>query len=235
MRAFALGFSACVAVACGDTGQPLVRHPVFAVGTAARTTRVGDWDVTLSVARVGFGPVNFCASRAASPELCSEPLAEWAATATIDGLSETPQRLGTVNGFAGTVQSLGFAYAIPWLTTEDAPRPKSGAPGGHSAHLEGSARRSKDGFVLAFVADVDVRPVVRAQPAVSLSGLSQILAADTQRLDVRFDPSAWVGQVDFDALAAGGPTATVVAKSQGWDALVVGMTALAPPTFVWTK
>lgn len=235
MRAFALGFAACVLVACGDTGQPLVSHSLFAVGTPAGTTKVGDWDVTLTVARVGFGPVNFCASRAASPELCKEPLAEWAATATVDALSASPQLLGTVNGFAGTVQSLGFAYAIPWLTTDDAPTPKSGAPGGHSAHLEGSARRAKDGFVLTFVADVDVRPVVQAQPAVSRSGLSQVLDPDTRRLDVRFDPSLWVAQLDFDALAAGGSPATVVAKTQAWDALVVGMTALAPPTFTWTK
>jgi len=225
----------CLFVACGDTGQPLVAHPAFAIGTPARATKVGDWEVTLSVARVGFGPVGFCASRAASPELCRAPLAEWAATATVDALSPTPQRLGTVNGFTGTVQSLGFAYAIPWLTTDDAPTPKSGAPGGHSAHLEGTARRARDGFVLAFVADVDVRPVVQAQPAVSLSGLSQPLGPETQRLDVRFDPSAWVAQLDFDTLSTAGPTATVVAKTQAWDALVVGMTALAPPTFTWTR
>lgn len=234
----ALPLLALVALAaCGDTGQPLVQHPAVGLGTPARKVTLGGWEVSLSVARVGFGPARFCASRAASPDLCANPLAELAATASIDALSPSPQPLGTIEGFTGTVRSAGYGYAIPWLTTDTAPTPRSGAVGGHSAHLEGSARRTADGFTLAFVADVDVKPLVKGDPAVSTSGLAQAIDPSTSRLEVRFDPTAWAAQIDFDALAAKGAlgTVTVAAGTQAYDALVLGMTSLAPPAFAWTR
>lgn len=238
-RLFARGAVALAlaVAACGDTGQPLVQHPAVGVGTPPRTVTLGGWEVTVSVARVGFGPARFCASRAASPDLCENPLAELAATASIDALSATPQPLGTVEGFTGTVRSAGYGYAIPWLTTDTAPTPRSGAVSGHSAHLEGSARRTADGLVVAFVADVDVKPLVKGDPAVSTSGLSQSIEPTTSRLEIRFDPTAWAAQIDFDALAAkkGAGAVAVVAGTQAYDALVLGMTSLAPPTFTWSK
>ena len=230
-----LVITALLALGCSGPGSSRLSIPISAIGTPARPVTVSGFTVTLTVARVGFGPLTFCASRAASPELCPNALAEWAATASIDALSPTPQPLGQVDGFTGTARSVGFAYAIPWLATEKAPTPKSGAPGGHSAHLEGTATRVADGRVVRFVADLDVRPLVQAEPAVSQSGFTEELDPSVRRLDVRFDPTTWLAQIDFDQLAASGTDVVVMPGSQANNALIVGMSDLGLPSFTWSK
>lgn len=222
-------------VGCGDTGQPSIDHPAVAIGTAAREVEVGDYRVTLDVARVGFGPATFCASRASSDELCPAAVAELTAVAPVDALSPTPQPLGTVHGFVGTVRSAAFGYAITWLTTETAPLSRPAAPGGHSAHLEGTATSKTSGASFRFVADVDVAPLARGTQAVSVSGMSAAIDERTARLEVRFDPSAWVTDVDFAELAAAGSTATIATSSRAGNAIVVAMTSLAPPSFTWKR
>ncbi|MBI2391307.1 MAG: hypothetical protein HYV09_17085 [Deltaproteobacteria bacterium] len=222
-------------VGCGDTGQPSIAHPAVAIGTAAREVEVGDFRVTLDVARVGFGPATFCASRASSDELCPAATAELAAVAPVDALSPAAQPLGTVHGFVGTVRSAAFGYAITWLTTETAPRARPAAPGGHSAHLEGTATSKTSGASFRFVADVDVAPLGRGTQAVSVGGLSAGIDERTARLEVRFDPSTWLADVDFAELSAAGATATITTSTHAGNAIVVGMTSLARPKFVWTQ
>lgn len=228
---------ACVLFAgCGDTGQPSIRHAAVGIGTAAREVEVGDYKVTLSVARVGFGPAVFCASRAASEDLCPAALAELTQVAPLDGLSTAPQPLGTVNGFVGTARSAAFGYAITWLPTETRPQPKSAAPGGHSAHLEGTATHKTSGASFTFAIDADVLPLNRGDDAVSLAGLNAPLDERTARLEVRVDPNAWVAQIDFAELAAGGSTSVNLASdSRAASALVIGMTSLAPPIFTFNR
>ncbi len=230
LAAFALAFAA----GCGDTGQPRIEHPAYARGTAARAVDVGAWQVTLDVAQVGFGPVTFCAGRAASDELCPQGLAEVTSVSTIDALNEAEQPIGRVHGFVGTVRSAGFAYGITWLPTQTTATAFPAAPGGHSAHLEGTATSTTGTF--RFVADVDVVPLGQGQHAVSAVGLDAPIDEATARLDVRLDPSAWLAQVDFDELAATGQDPVrVEPKSRAANAIVVGMTSLAPPRFEWSR
>lgn len=226
---------ALVLTACGDTGQPAIQHRAVGTGTAARAIELGDYRVTLEVARIGFGPVTFCASRAASDDQCPFALAEVAAAAQLDVLSAAPQPLGTVNGFVGTARSVGFGYGITWLTTQTAPQPTSGAVSGHSAHLEGTAVHKASAATFRFVADVDVVPLIRGTQPVTATGLDAALDERTRALDVRFDPTAWLAQIDFAELSTMGPTATIAPGSRAYNAIVVGMTTLAPPKFNFTR
>lgn len=227
---------AAILVGCGDTGQPSIDHPAVAIGTAARAVDVGEYTVQLDVARVGFGPATFCASRAASDEQCPAAVAELANVASVDALSASAQPLGRVHGFVGTVRSAGFGYAITWLNTQTAPTPAAAAPERHSAHLEGTATNKTTMAAFRFVADVDIVPLNQGQHAVTTTGLNASIDARTARLEVQLDPNAWVSQIDFAELAAAGtPTVTIDPKSRAGNALSVGMTSLAPPRFVWTQ
>jgi hypothetical protein len=225
---------ASLLVGCGDTGQPSIEHDAVALGAASTAIDVGDYSVKLDVARVAFGPATFCASRAASNEQCPAAVAELAAVAAVDALSPAPQSLGRVQGFVGTVRSAGFGYGITWLNTQTSPAPASATPGRHSAHLEGTATNRMTMASFRFVADVDILPLNRGQHAVTSTGISASINERTARLEVRFDPSAWVAQVDFAELAAAGTaTVTIDPKSRAGNALIVGMTTLAPPRFTW--
>jgi hypothetical protein len=221
-------------VGCGDTGQPRVGHGAFAVGTAAHAVTVGAWSVTLDVARIGFGPTIFCASRSASEDLCSSSLAEIAAVAPVDLLSPAPQSLGRVDGFVGTVRSTGFDYALPWFATDDTPRVTSAAPGGHSIHLEGKAVSSAKTF--RFVIDADVVGPTPGRRGVYYAPLDTVIDESTKRLDVRFDANRWLDQIDFDDLAASGADPVVVAPdARAANAVIVAATSLAVPTFTWSR
>ncbi len=236
MRRLLFTMGAMLLVGCGDTGQPSIEHPAVAIGTAPRAIDVGDFSVQLDVARVGFGPAVFCASRAASDEQCPAAVAELASVGAVDALSPNAQPLGRVHGFVGTVRAAGFEYGVTWLNTQTSPTPAAAAPGGHSAHLEGTATNKTTMGSFRFVADVDIAPLNQGQHAVTVAGLNASIDAHTARLEVRFDPSVWVTQIDFAELAAtGAATVTIGPKSRAGNALLVGMTALAPPAFAWSR
>lgn len=219
---------------CGETGQEEVSYPVFAAGTAPAPFIVGAYEVTLDVAQVGFGPVYFCATAAASSDLCPAALAEFASTATLDGVNDEAQQLGDVRGVTGEIRSATYDYAITWLSTQRNPTPAPGAPGGHSAHFEGRAVGGATEF--RFVADVDVVPQLQGSRAVQGARVSANVQDSSVRLDVRFDPGAWWRSVDFSELEAlGGDPVVVPAGSRAMNAVVIGMTATAPPTFEWSE
>jgi hypothetical protein len=219
---------------CGDTGQPHVSHGAFAVGTPAHAVTVGAWSVTLDVARIGFGPTIFCASQSASEDLCSSSLAEIAAVAPVDLLSATPQSLGHVDGFVGTVRSTGFDYALPWFATDDKPRVTSAAPGGHSIHLEGKAISPAKTF--RFVIDADIVAPTAGRRGVYFAPLDTAIDEGTKRLDVRFDANRWLDQIDFDDLATQVADPVVVAPdARAAHAVIVAATSLAVPTFTWSR
>jgi hypothetical protein len=221
------------AVGCGTTGEPLVRAPAFAAGTPAVPFRVGEWTVTLEVARVGLGPLYFCAEEEAPPDVCPEVAAEIAASAALDALDSTPQALGEVLGLPSEITLVALDFGVSWFAWQEAPAPTRGAPGGHSARFEGRAVRGAT--TIRFAADVDVPPPERgARALVAPAGAD--LAGSGLRLDVRIDPHAWWSGVDFDALAQGGADPVVVAPgSQAYEAVVEGMTSAAPPTFSWSR
>ncbi len=150
----------------------------------------------------------------------------------------TVQPLGVLHGFEGEVRSATYDFAYPWLLTQNQPTPAASAPNGHSAYFEGEA--TKDGRTVRFMAGVDAKPQLQGLRVVQGARTQTKLSADqSMQLQIRVDVSAWWKNVDFDALAAeaelaGTDILILEADSRAINAVVTGMTAISPPSFVWT-
>lgn len=219
-------------VACGDTGQSAVSLPLRAMGTGDGTTAAGAWQVTLTQAALGFGPLYFCATAAASADLCPSALAEYADSTTIDALSVTAQNLGSIDGIEGTIHSATYDFALSWLTRQSAAEATAGAPGGHSAHFEGSAT---DGVrTVNFIADVDIVPQTQGSRAVQGVRTSVELDDSVQALQLQMDPATWWKKIDFEELYNSGENPVLIINgSKAHSALVIAITASHPLQFVW--
>lgn len=230
-----IGMFAFVA-ACGDTGQKEIRIPLSAVSTGP-VFSVGAWQITLTRASIAFGPVYFCATEAASSSLCPVAVAEVADVVSVDLLQSAPRALGEVLGFTGVINSATYDFGIVWGNSERRPVAFPAAPDGHSAVFEGTATRGdarlRFSVAVDLVAQFQGARVV--QGARTRADLSQAHRGSPS-VTVRFEPSAWFGQVDFDALwaGAGGQTEVVIAPASApYNALVIGIGAIAPPRFEW--
>jgi hypothetical protein len=182
---------------CGDTGQSLVSFG--AVGRGAPATIASDgWTVTLDVARLGLGPVYFCATQAASESLCQIAVAELPRTFEIDALSPAEQPLGDGRGTTGTIQSAMYDLGITWFATQ--PEARAATTIGHSAHFEGRAERG--GVTRRFIADVDVRPQYQGAVAVNGARLPapRSIDAATSRVRISVDAAAWIAGVVWNEL-----------------------------------
>jgi hypothetical protein len=214
---------------CGDTGQKRVSYPILGAGAGGEFT-VGDWTVTLEVGRVAIGPIYFCATEAASSSLCSVAVNEFADVAEFDALSMAEQPIGEVRGVTGQIRSTTYDWGINWFPRQGQPTPAEAAPGGHSAHFEGTARRGAES--VRFEADIDVPPTLAGTLAVQ--GLRVTPTVDVQnsalQLTVSVDPRAWWAQVDFDELAA---APMVEPGSRAYSALSTAMRVGTPPRFEW--
>lgn len=232
-RSAALLLSALAAIGCAGTGQPEAPYEAVAVGAAPREVLAGDWTITLEEARVAFGPAYFCASATAGEDICEEALAEIAAVAAVDALDPSAQPLRGMRGYAGEIKSVAFDYGIHQFTTESKAVAAPEAPGGHSAVLRGRAARA-DGAALSFTAAVDVKPQKQGQRAVTSLTTSAAVGEEGIRLEVRFDPQAWIAEVDFDELAAGGAAEVMIAPGdRAHNALVIAMGSQLAPAFTW--
>lgn len=221
-----------VLAGCGSTGLEEIAYPAYGQGVQPAPFRAGDWDVTLEVAQVGFGPAYFCATAAASADLCPAAVAELATTATVNALDPAAQPLGEVTGVTGTVRSATYDFAVAWLAGQAQPKALSGAPGGHSARFEGRASRGAVSF--RFVADVDVLPPIEGSRAVQGARVTAEVRSSRARLDVSLHPDAWWAGVDFAELEAqGGDPVVVRPGSRAYSALVFGMTSTAAPRLEW--
>ncbi len=217
----------------GSTGLPEVSYPVEGRGEAAEPFLVEGWTVTLGSVRVAFGPAYFCATAAASSDLCRVALSELALVAMIDGLNPVAQPLGEAKGQSGTARSATYDLGISWFTTQRQPTPASTVPTGHSALFEGQA--VKGAQTVRFTAAVDVVPsfqdtrVVQGQPI-------SVTLKEGLKLTVGLSPSTWWRAVDFDALAAlGGDPVAIFSGSQAYEALVFGMVTGRPPSLHWSR
>ncbi len=246
MRFSLLWMVLTAATACTQPPQERVAFPLVGRGSTTASFVARGWDVTLTRAQLGLGPAYFCVTQADKPDLCETPLVEWAATATLDALQPQDQALGTVTGVSGDIRSVQFDYAITWFNTQQAPSPRSGAPGGHSVQLEGEAR--KDGNVIHFTADVDLLPYSQGQRTVLGMPVTASVDARTTRMTVLVDPTAWFGQVDFGQMLPTAPDLdggmpadaalapqdihlTIGQGSRAYNALVLQMTVNARPAF----
>lgn len=224
-----LALAALLAAACGTTGAEPFIYPATVVGAGA-SFPIGDWQVTLTRAELALGPIYLCATAAASPDLCAVAQGEFTDVAVIDLLAATPQPLGDIDSLAGDVRSAMLDYGISWFTTQTSATP--GSELGHSAHLTGTATQGD--LVLDFDALIDVVPPLRGSPA--LVGVrARVDAPDERsRLQLRINPGAWLLGVDFDALAAQGPSIEIRPGDAAHAAIAFALTT-QPPAFSWTR
>lgn len=217
---------------CGDTGQKTVSYPLIATGTLG-TFSAGAWEVTLDVAEVALGPIYFCATEGASMDLCPAAVNELADVAVVNAVDPAAQALGQIVGVTGEIRSATYDFGITWFNRQTSPQASAKAPGGHSAHFQGSAIRGAT--TLRFVSDVDVLPPQQGTLAVQGARMTASVRDSRQTLHVTLDPGAWWSDVDFDELAAlGGDPVVVPATSRAHNALVLRMTTVAAPTFTWS-
>lgn len=229
--------SAMIALAflagCSGTGQPEVDYQAFAVPASPAAVSAGEWTVTLDEATVAFGPAYFCAASSGSATLCETAVSELRGVAAFDGLGG-PQLLGDAQGFAGHVRSASYDYGVSWLLTESSPRASSAAPGGRSARLAGSATR--DAETIRFVAEIEVLAQYQGQRAVPTTPVVADLDTNVKRLDIGFDPGAWLTGVDWGDVAAisSDDPRVIEPGTPAHNAIVIAMVATHPPTFTWS-
>jgi hypothetical protein len=231
-----LPFLLLATAACSGTGQPEIEYPAFAAADApGHISADNGYSVTLDVAQVAFGPVYFCASSSGSATLCEAALGELTTVSVFDALDPLPRSLGTAHGFTGTIRSASYDYGINWFLTDDAPIPAVVAPGGHSAHFEGHA--VKGARTLRFIADVDVVPQFQGQRAAPSEAASATIQGNEERLDIHFPVGPWFEHVDFDKAPSDADEDhpyVISPASRNHGAIVIGMTAEAPPSFEWS-
>ncbi len=228
LRRQPLALAALLAAACGTTGAEPFAYPIAVTGAGA-SFPIGDWQVTLERAELALGPIYLCATAADSPDLCAVAQGEFTDVAVVDLLAAAPQAIGEVDSLAGDVRSAMLDYGISWFTTQTAAT--AGSELGHSAHLTGTAIRGD--ITLSFDALVDVVPPLRGSPA--LVGVRARVDApdETSRLLLRINPGAWLLGVDFDALAAQGPSVEIRPGDPAHAAIAFALTT-QPPGFDWT-
>ena len=224
--------------ACIDTSQRSIDLPLRLAGTAPTVPILaGDWAVTLTEARLAFGPLYLCAGAQAGT-LCETARAEWLGSAVVDALSGTEVEAGRISGVSGPVRSYMYDLGIVSLLTQQSPvvLEAAAALSGSSLVLRGSAKRGAD--VVRFGTDLPVRQEEGTEIGVSVvrkSGnepFSYELTGDEAGLTIRFDASVWVSQVDFAALSPG-PPVTLTEGTQGYRAIHSQLVAGTRPRFEW--
>jgi hypothetical protein len=221
-----------LAVGCGQTGQDYVDYPIVGRGTGPITFESGDWHVELDQALVAFGPVYFCATSGASSDLCPTAMAELRGSGAVDVAVPSVQALGTVRGTTGAIHSATYDFGISWFATMPEAAATTHAAGGHSAHFEGTASNGTVSY--GFVADVDVIPQTQGARAVQGAHAEADIQSADALVEVAFDAAAWWRPVRFDDLATATDDPVDVSQfPKAINALVIGMTASAPPTFEW--
>lgn len=217
-----------LATACGATGAEPFTYPALARGPGPGPHPLGGWTVTLTRADVAVGPIYFCATAAASPDLCDVAVAELTTPAVADALSTTPQPLADVTSLPGEVRSAMLDYGVSWFPTASDPEALTDL--GHAAHLAGEA--TDGASTVTFDALVDVAPPVRGSPAV-VGARASAGEDPPARLELDLPVHAWLAAVDWDALAAAGESAEIRPGDPAHAAIAFAMTT-QPPSFRWT-
>ncbi|HSN82645.1 MAG TPA: hypothetical protein VLS88_08725 [Polyangiales bacterium] len=248
---------------CGQTGGTFVEVPFEVRGTEAETFVRDGWEVTLSQATLGFGPIFFCATNSALSSRCEAAILESLDGLTLDGLDPDPREVGTLFGTTGTIRTAFFDYGIVWLLTKPRPEALDGVPEGpavivpestsyvprgHSAQFVGTATCIEDAATCcpgasscptsyAFEANIDVLVVNPGTPAVNGARTSQEITDDPVTLTMTFDPNAWWQRVSFSRLAAlddGSGAVVLSPRDPDYSALIIAMTANQLPSFTWS-
>ena len=232
-RSSGLALTLLVAVTpgCGSTGLNNVEYPATATGTTGDFI-VGAHTITLEIARLAFGPAYFCATRAASADLCPTAVNELAAIAELDGIDPAPQALGTVRGTSGSIRSVHHGWGLTWFPRQSTAGSLDPSLPPHSAHFEGTATRAGTSF--RFVATVDVIPQIQGELPIQGRRGSADISAETAALTLSIDPRAWWAQVDFAELEALGLAEVLIeADTRAHDSVTLAMIAGTGLDFAW--
>ncbi|MBT8480294.1 MAG: hypothetical protein HKP36_01785 [Myxococcales bacterium] len=262
-RAFTSALLLFLLSACGETTGGFVEIPFAGQGTAAQSFTKDGWEVTLSDATLGFGPIYFCATESALSSRCEVAILEYLEGSKLDGLDPSSQPIGSLYGTTGTVRTAFFDYGIVWLLTKPLPEALAGVPEGpavvrsesssyvpkgHSAQFAGTASCVAEPATccpgaascptsFAFEANVDVLVANPGTPAVNGVRTSQEITSEPRTLTVTFDPNAWWQSIDFARLAAlddGTGSVLLEPDDPDYSALVIAMTANELPQLTWT-
>ncbi|MGB0678552.1 MAG: hypothetical protein ACPGUV_02695 [Polyangiales bacterium] len=223
-----------VSSACQDTGQTRLTVALQVAGTAARPVVQGPWQLQLTEATVALGPMYFCATVAADSDLCRAAQLELPQAVTLNALDAAPMDAGSLQGVSGTVQSTLFDYGFAWLLTTPRPIAVPGAETGRSAVMAADVTDGTRSFRVRAL--VDVLPLVAGSFAVRGARTTHTLVDSGDTLQVRLDPQLWWQGVDIAALAAlDEAVVELTPDSTAYNALVIGMTSTALPSFTWSR
>jgi hypothetical protein len=215
--------------ACGTTGAEPFTYPALARGPGPGPHALGEWTVTLTRADVAIGPIYLCATAAASPDLCAVAVAELTSPAVADALATTPEPLAEVDSLPGEIRSAMLDYGISWFPTDS--EPDATTELGHSARFTGEAVRGD--MSVTFDAVVDLPPPTRGSPTVVGIHATTDLESPA-RLELDIPVHAWLGGVDWDALAAAGESAEIRPGDAAHTAITFAMIT-QPPSLRWTE
>jgi hypothetical protein len=234
MRYVAAGLFGLVLSGCTGTGQPDVSFPAFYVPTTQSTFVVDDVTVSLSEARVAFGPAYFCASASGSATLCETALGEIRDESIFDALASDRQMVGTYQGFVGQVRSGSYDHGIHWFLPQQEVHASVQAPAGHSALFRGTASRA--GMQVAFEILIDVVPQFRGQRAVPTVAIQGNVTEATESVEMRLDLESWLSTLDYDRMFGAGNDPYIVKSGEvDHDAVVIRMVSNDPVEFVFTE
>jgi hypothetical protein len=216
---------AVLCAGCLDHRSPELTVSLSTAGAPVSAVRVGDAELTLSRAELGFGPLYFCAAEAADAASCPEASLELRDTLAIDALAPRADGVAELRGTPSTLRSAMLDLGISWLLTRTEPAAWPSAPAGHSLVLAGELRRGTD--ALRFTATLDVVPGSLGEQAVALQLDSHALHPG-DLLVATLDPARWAATLDADALFAADTDADgVLALASDHPALAALHAALA--------
>jgi hypothetical protein len=215
--AFVVSFVLAVA-SCADVGQDAASIPLRVGGSSVGSpiSAASGWTIELTRADLAFGPLYLCAGYQAG-SLCDTARAEWIETAVVNALDANAHDVGVLTGVTGNVRSWMYDLGITSLLTKQTPEPLAAADmlDGNSVRLEGVARKAPHAipFLLAIPIQQDEATEIGASVVRKSGGdrFDHEITGDEAAFTVRFDPSSWMKDVDFEALvedstcAAGGP------------------------------
>lgn len=201
----------CLLLGCIDTGEERVSIPLLVSGVAVGEPieAQGGFAVNLERAELAFGPLYLCAGALAGDN-CEAARLEWLESAVVDALDPTPREVGWLTGASGPVRSGMYDLGIASLLALPQPLPlaASQALAGNSVRLSGTATRAAEN--VPFSIELPIQQGADAEIGVSVirvSGAQDLVhdvSGEERALSVRFDPRAWVREIDFELAPAGG-------------------------------
>jgi len=213
MRTSLLVAALALTVSCGSTGGDLVEVPFRAGGQAQGPVTFktpAGWSVTLTKAQLAVGPFYFNAFPPDTQSFRSGVvLLEATEQVIVDALDPTLKDVpGGADGQTGHAVSVELGL-LPPDTTQ--PYKQRAALEGHVGLVAGTATKGETTLAFSGPITIDTNLVTPTTPLVSLqrvrgAAVDLDIAARSQVLELRVDPTHWFDLVDFSDLLTGEPT-----------------------------